>query len=197
MRGASVQASRASIASTPRGAQVFCVVILSNGRVVSGSYDNTLKVWDVSKGECLRTLSGHIDSVRRQRPFEPRVDRVNAATGAGLMRRWPAELPRRVRVARQHAQGVGRFERQVPPHAERAHGLGAAPASIRTARRLLVDAARGAGPLRRRPAQRPRRVRVGEPHAQGRRRRLRAAGRPRPMRWSARAPPTYQPPRRC
>ena len=74
MRGASVQASRASIASTPRGAQVFCVVILSNGRVVSGSYDNTLKVWDVSKGECLRTLSGHIDSVRRQRPFEPRVD---------------------------------------------------------------------------------------------------------------------------
>ena len=150
-----------------------------------------------SRYRCAATLRGHTNFARRRRQFEPRVDRVDAATGAGLVRRWPAERLRRVRVARQHAQGVGRFERQVPPHAERAHGLGAAPASIRTARRLLVDAARGAGPLRRRPAQRPRRVRVGEPHAQGRRRRLRAAGRPRPMRWSARAPPTYQPPRRC
>ena len=161
LRGAGVSSNRASIASTPRRAQVWCVVGLPNGCVVSGSRDSTLKVWDASSGKCLRTLSGHTDWARRRRPFEPRVDRVNAATGAGLMRRWPAELPRRVRVARQHAQGVGRFERRLPPHAERARGLSAAPASIRTARRLLVDAARGAGPLRRRPAQRPRRVRVG------------------------------------
>jgi len=86
-----------------------------------------------SRYRCAATLRGHTNFARRRRQFEPRVDRVDAATGAGLVRRWPAERLRRVRVARQHAQSVGRFERQVPPHAERAHGLGAAPASIRTA----------------------------------------------------------------
>ena len=28
-------------------------------RVVSGSPDNTLKVWDVATGECVATLEGH------------------------------------------------------------------------------------------------------------------------------------------
>ena len=36
-------------------------------RVVSGSRDNTLKVWDVATGECVATLKGHlgIAGVRR------------------------------------------------------------------------------------------------------------------------------------
>ena len=33
-------------------------------RVVSGSLDNTLKVWDVATGECLATLEGHSHAVR-------------------------------------------------------------------------------------------------------------------------------------
>ena len=45
----------------------MCIVALSNGRVVSGSRDRTLKVWDVSSGQCLRTLSGHTGSARRRR----------------------------------------------------------------------------------------------------------------------------------
>ena len=32
--------------------------------VVSGSYDNTLKVWDVATGKCVATLKGHSDCVR-------------------------------------------------------------------------------------------------------------------------------------
>ena len=35
------------------------VAVLSDGRVVSGSGDNTLKVWDSVSGQCLQTLSGH------------------------------------------------------------------------------------------------------------------------------------------
>ena len=33
--------------------------MLSDGRVVSGSADCTLKVWDLVSGRCLQTLSGH------------------------------------------------------------------------------------------------------------------------------------------
>ena len=61
--------------STPRRAQVSCVAILPNGRVVSGSGDNTLKVWDVSRGQCIRTLTGHTNYALRRRPVEQRVDR--------------------------------------------------------------------------------------------------------------------------
>jgi WD40 repeat protein len=39
---------------------VSCVVVLSDGRrVVSGSDDETLRVWDVDTGECVRELKGH------------------------------------------------------------------------------------------------------------------------------------------
>ena len=51
---------RVDRSSTPRRAQVLCVAVLPNGRVVSGSRDNTLKVWDASSGECLRTLGNNI-----------------------------------------------------------------------------------------------------------------------------------------
>ena len=33
-------------------------------RVVSGSEDKTLKVWDVATGECVATLEGHSNRVR-------------------------------------------------------------------------------------------------------------------------------------
>ena len=46
MRGAGVQSNRTvDCSSTPRGAQVSCVAVQSNGRVVSASVDRTLKVW--------------------------------------------------------------------------------------------------------------------------------------------------------
>ena len=33
-------------------------------RVVSGSHDHTLKVWDVATGKCVATLKGHSKAVR-------------------------------------------------------------------------------------------------------------------------------------
>ena len=41
------------------------VAVFPDGRhVVSASYDNTLKVWDVATGKCVATLKGHSDRVR-------------------------------------------------------------------------------------------------------------------------------------
>lgn len=36
----------------------------TGGKLVSGSYDNTLKLWNAEKGECLATLEGHTHYVR-------------------------------------------------------------------------------------------------------------------------------------
>ena len=56
--------------STQRVAQVWCVTALSNGHVVSGS--GRLRVWDMSTGQCLRTLNIDTGGARRRRPVEPR-----------------------------------------------------------------------------------------------------------------------------
>jgi WD40 repeat protein len=37
----------------------YVVAMLDGRRVVSGSRDNTLRVWDVDTGECVRELKGH------------------------------------------------------------------------------------------------------------------------------------------
>ena len=38
---------------------VTSVTALPDGRCVSGSGDNTLRVWDSNTGECLRSMEGH------------------------------------------------------------------------------------------------------------------------------------------
>ena len=42
---------------------VKCVVQLADGRIVSGSYDNTLRVWDSGSGACILQLTGHTKMV--------------------------------------------------------------------------------------------------------------------------------------
>lgn len=39
-------------------------VVLSALRVVSGSRDATLRVWDIETGQCLHVLMGHVAAVR-------------------------------------------------------------------------------------------------------------------------------------
>ena len=38
---------------------VLSVCSLPDNRLVSGSNDNTVRVWDLSTGECVRVLEGH------------------------------------------------------------------------------------------------------------------------------------------
>ena len=42
---------------------VRCALQLADGRLVSGSRDGTLKIWDITSGICLMTLEGHEDRV--------------------------------------------------------------------------------------------------------------------------------------
>jgi WD40 repeat protein len=42
---------------------VYALAMLPDGRVVSGSQDETLKLWDIDKQQCLATLEGHRHTV--------------------------------------------------------------------------------------------------------------------------------------
>ena len=48
-------------------------VAVAEGRVISGSEDRTLRVWDLASGECQRTLEGHTGPVRAVAVAEGRV----------------------------------------------------------------------------------------------------------------------------
>ena len=42
---------------------VWCLAMLPNGQLASGSCDNSVKIWDVVTGAEVRTLEGHEDAV--------------------------------------------------------------------------------------------------------------------------------------
>jgi WD40 repeat protein len=58
------------------------------GRLVSGSDDNSVKVWDIDQGTLLRTLHGHIDNVTAV-AFSPDGRRVVAGS-KGALKVWAA-----------------------------------------------------------------------------------------------------------
>ena len=42
---------------------VRCIASVGVGRFVSGSYDHSLRIWDIKLGRCIRVLSGHDNKV--------------------------------------------------------------------------------------------------------------------------------------
>ena len=42
---------------------VFSLTVLQNGNLVSGSVDNTIKIWNQTTGALIQTLAGHTDGV--------------------------------------------------------------------------------------------------------------------------------------
>ena len=42
---------------------VQCLAVLEGGRLASGSFDQTIKIWEVATSSCLATLEGHKEGI--------------------------------------------------------------------------------------------------------------------------------------
>ena len=56
-------------------------------KVASGSDDKTVKLWDVTSGECLQTLEGHSDYVKSV-SFSPDGTKVASGSWDNTVKLW-------------------------------------------------------------------------------------------------------------
>jgi WD40 repeat protein len=75
------------------------------GRVVSGSLDNTLRVWDLESGETLRTLQGQTSSVTAV-ALTPDGGRVVSGSWDNTLRVWDLESGETLRTLQGHTGPV-------------------------------------------------------------------------------------------
>jgi F-box/WD-40 domain protein MET30 len=73
------------------------------GRLVTGSFDKTLRVWDIDTGLCLATLKGHTRVIRALQFDECKI--VSGSMDATI-RIWNAKTFECIRVLTGHRQGV-------------------------------------------------------------------------------------------
>ena len=74
-----------------------------SGRLVTGSFDKTLRVWDIDTGACLATLEGHTRVIRALQFDECKI--VSGSMDATI-RIWNAKTFECIRVLTGHRQGI-------------------------------------------------------------------------------------------
>jgi WD40 repeat protein len=79
---------------------IGAVAVLLDGRVVSGSGDNTLRVWDVESGQALATLEGHQGEVRAVAVLPD--GRVVSGSSDSTLRVWDVESGQALATLKGH-----------------------------------------------------------------------------------------------
>ena len=92
-----------------KGRHAFPVMALDcslDGRwILSGSYDNTAKVWDAKTGEEVHTLSGHSGNVGGV-AFSPDGGRIATSSADGTIKLWNTKTGRETLTLRGHVDNV-------------------------------------------------------------------------------------------
>ena len=59
-------------------------------RIISGSGDETVKIWDANTGQCLKTLEGHSDYILSV-AYSPDGTKIISGSGDGTIKIWGEE----------------------------------------------------------------------------------------------------------
>jgi WD domain, G-beta repeat len=85
---------------------IFSVAFSPDGkRLAAGSHDGTVKLWDASTGEELRTLKGHSDSVRSV-AFSPDGKRLATGSHDGTAKLWDTSTGEELRTLKGHSSDI-------------------------------------------------------------------------------------------
>ena len=78
--------------------------LTADGRIVSGSYDKTIKVWDLESGRLLRSLEGHTSEVNAVALTAD--GRIVSGSWDNTIKVWDLESGRLLRSLAGHADSV-------------------------------------------------------------------------------------------
>jgi len=70
-------------------------------RALSGAHDNTLRLWEVNSGRCLRVLEGHTNSVYSV-AWSPDGTRALSGASDNTLRMWEVDSGRCLLVLEGH-----------------------------------------------------------------------------------------------
>jgi WD40 repeat protein/serine/threonine protein kinase/predicted Zn-dependent protease len=91
------------VRSFGHGGRVRSVAYSPDGRrLASASFDQTIRIWDVTHGQVIRTLRGHTDRVMSV-AFSPDGDRLASGSADSTVRVWHAASGQELGIFRGHA----------------------------------------------------------------------------------------------
>ena len=74
-------------------------------KIISGSEDNTIKIWDANTGECLKTLEGHSNYVNSV-AFSPDGTKIISGSNDDTIKIWDANTGECLKTLEGHSDNV-------------------------------------------------------------------------------------------
>lgn len=84
--------------------RITCLAFFADGRVVSGSVDNTLRVWDSATGQCLQTFKKHTDVITCVTVLSDGC--VVSGSSDNTLRIWEATTGRCLHILNEHSDEI-------------------------------------------------------------------------------------------